>query len=234
MTKSSPKARLIRLPMILLVALLAACSAAQPAPAGSGNNPPAYPAAQDQPTPAPVNLTLENKLAIGTLKLEGTSQAVSAQEAKDLLPIWQQVQALSANSAATPAASDYQALYTKVESAMTADQIQAIQNMSLTAADMRSEMQALGVQGGGANAGGFQGMSADQRATRIAQMQTQNPGASFGGNGTPGARPRLQGTPNPQRTPGQGGFGQGGFGGRNMDLLFVNPLIKLLQTRSAG
>ncbi|HEY3344716.1 MAG TPA: hypothetical protein VGJ97_07300 [Anaerolineaceae bacterium] len=218
-------------PVLLMCMSLAACAAAQPTQVSQVENQPTNPAAQNQPAGGPLNLSLENKLAIGTLKLEGTSQAVTAKEAQDLLPLWQQVQTLGANKTTAP--TDYQGVYQKIEAAMTSEQVQTIRTMSLTSTDIRNEMQSLGIQGG-QNAGGFQGLSADQRATRVAQMQTQNPGGNFGG-GTPGARPRFSSTPNPQRTPGQGGSGQGGFGGRqNTNLIFLDALIKLLQTRSAG
>jgi hypothetical protein len=205
----------------ILVVLLAGCASAAPTAVSQA---PAYPPAQDQPqnrpTGGPLNLTLENKLAIGTFKLEGTDKAVTAQEAGQLLPLWQQVGQLTTNGDTNT--GDYLAVYQKIEAAMTSDQIQTIQNLSLTNADIRGEMQSLGIQGG-FGGGGSQNLTPDQRATRIAQ---------FGANGTPGARPRFQGTPNSNRTPGAGGFGGGMM--RNPNAIFVQPLIQLLQTRAGG
>ncbi len=210
--------------VFLLGALLAACASAAPSPAAvAPTNPPAQnQQPQGQPTGGPINMSLESKLAIGTFKLEGTANAVTAQEAGQLLPLWQQVAQLSTKGDTNTA--DYTAVYKQIESAMTSSQIQAIQSMSLTAADIRNEMQTLGIQNSFQGGGGFQNLTPDQRATRVAQ---------FGANGTPGARPRFQGTPNPNRTPGAGGFGGGGIA-RNANLVFVQPLIKLLQTRSGG
>ena len=202
---------------IILGAVIAACSAAQPTPANPAGNAPA-----STPNPnAPLNLTLEEKLAFGTLKLEGTSQAVTAQQAAQLLPLWQQVQTLERQGNAS--SSDLQAVYKQIESDMTSNQIETIQGLNLTYGDLQAEMQQLGIQGG------FGGQNADQRATRIAQFETQNPGTPFPSRGTPGARPNFQGTPNPNRTP-----GQGGFGGRGMTFIFVNPLVQLLQTRAGS
>jgi hypothetical protein len=98
-----------------------------------------------------------------------------------------------------------------------------------------------GVTFGGGQGG--QNLTADQRATRTAQFQSrnQNGGGGFGGGGAPGGVPGGPGGP--------GGFGggQGGSGtavartpqpgrraGGGMNTIFVDPLIKLLQTRAAG
>jgi len=40
-------------------------------------------------------LPVEYQLLLGTFKLEGTAQAVTADQAKLLLPLWQQIQKLS-------------------------------------------------------------------------------------------------------------------------------------------
>src|SRR4030042_4717057 len=41
------------------------------------------------------NISMATKLALGTLKLEGTSIAVTRDEASELLPLWQAYQSLS-------------------------------------------------------------------------------------------------------------------------------------------
>jgi hypothetical protein len=216
--------------MLVAALVLAACSTAQPSPtaapaAAQGGNAPG----QGQNRGGNVNLTSEEKLAPGTLKLEGGSTAVSADQAKKLLPLWQQIQTLSADSNTT--SDQLQTVYTQIESAMTADQMKAID--ALTMADLQAEMQTLGIQsqggfnggnGGGngnGNGNGGNNQTQDQRATQTAG--TPNP------NGTPGANPRFQGTPDPNRTPGAGFNGRRGFG---MGNLFVEPLIQLLQKRA--
>ncbi len=200
-----------------LVVALAACSGTQPTQAVQGGNQASQPnsgAVAGTPSAA----SLDSKLAAGTLKLEGTSLAVTAAEAKQLLPLWQQLQSLNTNG--TPSASDTQAIYQQIESDMTADQIQAIQQMSLTQSDLQSLMQAEGIQatpGSGFNGGSFPTLSAEQRATRAAQFQGQTPG-SGGGRGGGGF-----GTPGP---------GRGGF--RGTSFIFVNSVIKLLQQRAGA
>lgn len=227
--------KVVSIVIIGLLFVLAACS----------------PAAAATPTPAPQAsqggngngggggtgtrpLNQETKLAIGIFKLEGSSNAVSADEAKTLLPLEQSVKTLSADP--NTAQADIQAVYTQIQNALTADQVNAIDQMNLTQSDVQSMMQQMGIQitpgpngfpgangGTGGNGGTpFPTLSPDERATRTAQRQTQV--ASGGGN--TGA-----GTPAPNGTPGFGGGGRGGFGLGNM---FIDPLITLLQQRAGG
>ena len=81
---------LIALPMLIVLGACAAkpAQAAQNNPAGANAN--------------PATMPLEQKLAIGTLKMEGTPQAVTAKEATDLLPLWQAVKSLSASTNTAP------------------------------------------------------------------------------------------------------------------------------------
>jgi hypothetical protein len=223
---------LIALPMLIVLGACAAkpAQAAQNNPAGGNFD--------------PATMPLEQKLAIGTLKMEGTPQAVTAKEATDLLPLWQAVKSLSASTNTAP--SEITAVYKQIEGVMTPEQTQAIQKMSWTQQDMQALMTKYGVTFGNGQGGqGGQNLTADQRATRTAQFQSrnQNGGGGAGGfgggqGGAPGGGPG-----------GAGGFGggQGGSGtavartpqpgrraGGGMNTIFIDPLIKLLQTRAAG
>lgn len=170
------------------------------------------------------NASLESKLAYGTLKLEGTSNAVTAEEAKKLLPLWQKVKDLSTSGTPTP--EDTQTVYKQIEQVMTQDQITAITQMTMNPQDFQSLMQTLGItitpgadgQGFGNGGNGQSTLTADQQATRTAR-RTQTVG-------TPGAGAGFSGT----RTPGAFGGGRGGFGG--FSSMFVDPLIKILTTRA--
>ena len=96
--------------------------------------------------------------------------------------------------------------------------------MSLTQTDLQNLMTSLGIQiTPGAFGGNRPTLSPDQQATRTAQ-RTLTPGAP-GGNGGGGGFFRGTGTP---------GAGGGGFGNRGMNMLFVNPLIQLLQQRAGS
>ena len=210
--------------LVGLLFVLAACSpAATPTPtqapqgfAGGGNG-----------ANNTRSLNADTKLAIGIFKLEGTSNAVTAAEAKTLLPLWQQVKTLSATAGAPQA--DLQTVYTQIQGDLTSDQVSAIDGMNLTQADVQTMMTQLGIQitpgafggGGGNNGTPFPTQSADQRATRTAQRATQVAG---GGGNAGGAYPAPNGTPGP-------GGGRGSFGMTNM---FVDPLITLLQQRAGG
>jgi hypothetical protein len=189
----------------------------------------------------PAKMTLEEKLAIGTLKLEGSDQAVTAKEANDLLPLWQAVKSLSSNSNTAP--SEITAVYKQIEGLMTPEQTQAIQKMTWTQTDLQALMTQYGIQFG--NGQGGQNLTADQRATRTAQFQSRN--QNSGGPGGPGGTGDFGG---PGGVPGEaGGFGgQGGSAnqgtpqsgqagrraGMGMNSVFIDPLIKLLQTRAVG
>ncbi len=171
-------------------------------------------------------VSLENRLAMGTLKLEGTSLAVTADQAKQVLPLWSTIKDMIANPAIT--APDLLAEYQRVEQDMTSDQLQAIQNLALNQTDIQALMQKYNIQVTpfpGENGGAFATLSPDERATRTArETQTSGtPGARFFGTGTPGARFFGTGTP-----------GARSFGGRGMDRLFLDPLILLLQQRAGA
>jgi hypothetical protein len=236
--------------LVVLGLALAACSSPQAAPANNpgstsapnassqGNN---GSAAGGETLP----ISLESKLLVGTLDLEATDQSVTAAQAKVLLPLWQQVKTLSAESnpsfranpsstaagSSTPGANststdEMTSVLNQIQQAMTADQLKAIDAMHLTATDVQSELEELGIptpQGGLSNFNGtpFPTLSADQRATRAAERQT--PGANGGGGGFGGFR----GTPSPNGTPGFSGGNRGAF-----NSLLIDAVINLLTQRA--
>lgn len=226
--------------LYLIVALplfiaLTACSSVKNSSAGS-----AQPATTQNAQGGFANFAsqpVENKLAIGILKLEGTPNAVTSKEAQDLLPLWKGVKSLSTSSTASP--DEIQALYKQIEDTLTPAQLQAIKNLNLQQADFQALMQQYGVQL--QQNGGFgNGTPSPQQATRVAQFRAQGGnaagngnrggyggggfgGGNFGGgNGvTANSRPTMQGTPQP---------GRRNLGGLNY--MFVDPVIKLLEQRA--
>ena len=96
--------KLVVLLTLLLLAALSACTTIQlpwsatATPAGI----PGFQPGADQP--------IESKLALGTLILEDGEQAVTAEEAKTLLPLWKAVKSLS--SSQTASQDEINALYT--------------------------------------------------------------------------------------------------------------------------
>ncbi len=87
-------------------------------------------------------LSKVNMLLVGTLKLDGTNQAVTKDEAAQLLTLWQAY--LSLSNSQTAAEAEVDALVNQIQSTMTADQVKAIQEMNLTNTDMMNLMQTLG------------------------------------------------------------------------------------------
>ena len=202
----------------------------------------------------PSTMPLEQKLAVGILKLEGTNQAVTAKEANDMLPLWQAYKTLSTDSNTTP--EEVTALEKQIEDTLTPEQVKAIQDFTLTSADIQALAQQEGIQFGFGNENGkgnganpLSTLNPSDRATRVAQFQSQNPSGANGGGFVPGAGGfapgggggfggggRFGGTtngqqPNVQRTPRPGSSARRAGG---MNYLFVDPLIKLLQQRAAG
>lgn len=88
------------------------------------------------------SLSKVNKLLVGTLKLEDTDQAVTADEATQLLPLWQAYRSLS--SSQTAAEQEVDALLNQIQSTMSSDQVNAIEAMNLTNTDMLDLMQSMG------------------------------------------------------------------------------------------
>jgi hypothetical protein len=168
--------------------------------------------------------------------LEKTAAPVTAEQAKKLIPLFTQLQTLEADSATTT--EQFQAVYTQIEGALTADQMKSIE--AVTIADLQNVMSILGIQqpagqggfggpnNGGTGGGQGQNQNADQRATRQAEQLTR----TAAGTPNPAGAPNVSGTPDPrfQGTP------RAGFAGRRggMGSIFVAPLIEFLKQRAGG
>lgn len=173
---------------------------------------------------------LQTKLAVGTLMLEDTELAVTTAQAKALLPLWKAVKSLSTSDTASQA--EIQALYDQIQETMTAEQLQAIRDMDITPEATQALMQKLGIEGG-FMAGG-QTMSESDIATRTAQRSQSSGGGPsgmipMGGPDMMGPPPDAGGQSGVQRTPAAGQRRTGG-----MNMMFVNPLIILLEQRAKG
>ena len=132
---------MIKISLILLglLTLLAACGGAPtPAPLAPVAEPPA--ALSEEYDDA---LSIRNQLAYGTLRLEGTGEAITADQAAKLLPLWQALQALDAST--TTATEETAAVQAQVLSAMTPAQVSAIAAMRLTNAALQAYYVELGM-----------------------------------------------------------------------------------------
>jgi hypothetical protein len=145
------------------------------------------------------------QLAMGTINLENTSQAVDAQEASQLLFLWQAASSLYTSN--TTADAEKTALLNQIQDTMTSEQIDAIRAMKITNASVTSALQAQGfsgrrtpgagngtrsANGGGFPQGGFPGgppgsfgggqgqnLSQGQIATFQAERQSGGQSSSF-------------------------------------------------------
>lgn len=226
--------KIIAITILSILALtLTACGASSnsvPGSASGSSGPNA--GASNSVGAAPINGTptaglTALQLAAGMLKLDGTSNAITAQEATKLLPLWQSLQQMESSTApqsgqGTPGARPNAAMMQQVsaqivliENAMPPEQIQAITTMNLSRQDIFAAFQQVGITMGGPG-GGFGGF--------------QSNGGTFTppANGTPGAF-------------GNGGFGQGGTPrpergqgfGNFLPPSVVDGIIQFLQKKQA-
>jgi hypothetical protein len=88
-------------------------------------------------------IPVESQLILGTLMLEDTEQAVDAELAAELLPLWQMQKTLAASDTASTEEMD--ALIDQIQETMTREQIRAIAGMQLTQQEMFAYMQKAGL-----------------------------------------------------------------------------------------
>jgi len=189
-------------------------------------------------TATSAELPLASKLVIGSFKLEGTDNAITAEEATELLPLWQVYTQLSTSD--TAAQEEITALTEQIQETMTADQMKAIDAMNLTTQDIFTTMQEQGIQFGGRQ-------QTSQGNNQSNGDNFQRPGGG-GGNGEFFVRPEGGG-------PGGGGFnggqnlspsqiataqarraenGGGGFRLNGTPAPLIEALVKLLQEKAGS
>ncbi len=142
--------------IVVLAIVLVACGAkatatASSATTGGTTGGSGAPAANGTPGAGFNNrpLPLAELLLIGTLKLQGTSNAVNATQAAALVPLWQAYAQLTSSNTAAQAEID--AVVSQIQTTLTPAQVSAITAMKLTRQDMFTEMSSLGLTNGGAN-----------------------------------------------------------------------------------
>lgn len=135
-------------------------------------------------------LSVRNQLALGTLRLEGTPDAIAPEQAEALHLYWQALLALSTSTTTAP--EETTAIQTQIIETMTPVQIKAIAAMQLTNADLTAFYAEQGVAlvtpvpgvtpQGGRNSGLSQ---QDREATRTAAEAAGTPvGTGSGGAGS--------------------------------------------------
>lgn len=128
--------------------------------------------------------TLQNKLGVGILELQGTSNAVTAAQAAALLPLWKAVKTQS--SGQTMSTAEVNALYKQIEDTLTANQRAAIQQMTFTSADLTALQQKYGAQssaGATASRSSTSGSTSSNKQAAVAGLGQNNggiPGVDLG------------------------------------------------------
>lgn len=129
--------------------------------------------------------SVRNQLAYGTLQLDGTANAITPEQAKSLLPLWQAMLSLSGDS--TTATEEINAVQDQIVAAMSKEQMNAIAAMQITNAGLNTFYAQYGIvlptpipgvtKVPGSNSGLSQ---ADKEATKTAAAALGTPVASTG------------------------------------------------------
>jgi hypothetical protein len=156
------------------------------------------------------DLPAATQIAIGTLKLEDTNQAVTTEQAAELLPLWQTLQVLYTSD--TAAQQEIEALTTQIQETMSPEQTSAITAMNLTRQDMIIVLREQGVA---------LGNGAQNSGTQSGNTARNNNSGGFGPGGGFGPPP-------------DGGFPGGGFGGGGGTNLTPEQIATAQALRSEG
>ena len=153
--------------LLALVALIALSACTSTPAAATTTNQDTYTSA-NLDTSYEGALSARNQLALGTLQLDGTANAITADQAKTLLTLWQALRGTTQSGASAQA--EVSALLGQIEGALTADQLTAIKALKLTQTSFQQWAAANGITlgSGGGQPGGGQGLSPEARATRQA------------------------------------------------------------------
>ena len=114
-------------------------------------------------TTAECAITAALRLAVGTMNLEGTNQAVDSASAAKLLPLWQLLAQLENSGTATP--QEITAVVDEIKLNMTSAQVNAIGAMSISPAEL-----GLVASDAGSSAGSANGNSAQVAAAGLDPM----------------------------------------------------------------
>jgi len=211
--------------LVLAGVMLVGCKGSQSTPAAANNSLGATYTSQTLTMSYPGALNAASQLMLGTLRLEGADNAITAEQAALLLPV---VEALPGRVLQSDA--ERNAAWAFIEAHLTPAQTSAIAGMHLTQDDLSAWAQE---SGRGAFGPGQSG--AGPQATPGAPPSSG--GAFPGGRGTSpaiGTRSAQFGRGTPQA----GGASRATFGGvgagSGQDTLVLNALIRLLAQKSAG
>ena len=213
--------------ILALVAMLVSCkSSSQSAPAAATKSPGETYTSKTLSTSFTGALNASNQLMLGMLRLEGTDNAITSEQAKTMLSLMRSLQ-----GQALKADAELNAVLAAIEAQLTPAQLSAIANMRLTQDDLQAWTRD-NSQGGGAGPGQGGGVGPGQ--------------GGAGPQGTPGAPPAGGGGARPAQMPtrqaqaggaapqggGRPGANAGGGPGFGQSNVLLNSLIRLLVTKS--
>jgi hypothetical protein len=171
------------------------------------------------------SLTFQDKMGLGILQLEGTSQAVTASQASILLPLWMAVKSLSTSDITSPA--EMTALYQQIQDSLTSAQVQTIKNLNLTQSGLNTMIQQ---QRSGT---GTSARSSSSSSSSSAQSRAG--GAGFGGGGfTGGAGTNISavtGQTSSSTAPITTTVKKPANGASQLNVVFASSVVTLLQKR---
>lgn len=167
--------------LTICMVTLTACGVSNSAVPGSGT----------QSGPSAGELSAPMQVAIGTIKLDETDSAVTADQAAELLPLWQTLKVLYDSD--TSATEEIDALTAQIQETMTDEQTQDITALNLSREDMFSIMQSQGTALGGASSGNTQSGSSSTSGGGFGPGGAGFPGGAPPDGGFQGAGPDFQG-----------------------------------------
>jgi hypothetical protein len=167
-------------------------------------------------------LTTAARLALGTLKVEDTSQALSTAQASELLTLWEAFRSLSNSDTSSQVELD--ALVKQIEAAMTSEQIKAIEAMDLTDQSVSETLSSLS---------GMEDGSIAPASTPSASALNQA-GPSGGPGGVPSGRDGMSDILGGMTSQNTAGVTQSPTveTAQQVNPMLLNALIQLLETKS--
>ncbi len=141
--------------------------------------------ASDAAATASTSLGQEEELLLGTFKLEDTDLAVSADQAAELLLLWETLKSLLTSG--TAATAEIDAVVSQIESTMSQEQINAISAMDLTQQDLASALADNGISAVSSSSSDTSGVSSTQGMASGSSPDGNMTGGNPSGGGNPPA-----------------------------------------------
>jgi hypothetical protein len=173
-------------------------------------------------------LDAESKLALGTLKLEGTKQAIDPKMAANLIPLWQLLYQLKSSTSSAP--QEVTAVVDQIKATMTPVQVSTINNMTLSQADIFTAFQQANGSSGTTSTGTSGSTGRNRGGGNFIIAVGPGGGGPPGGGGFPGGGAGGGVSTSSTQTPAQ--VAQAAQARQNaVSSLLINQVIKLLQSK---